>query len=127
MLKDFDDLDMLAGLLDSRFRIPFTNVRFGLDSLMGLIPGVGDAATLLPALYLVGRAAAGGARKRVILLMLLNSGLDAALGAIPLLGDLFDLLNRSNQRNIRLLRREFARQAALEAGPGATSDTPPAA
>ncbi len=114
MAKDFDDLDALAGLLDSRFRIPFTNIRFGLDSLMGLVPGIGDAATLLPALYLIGRATAGGARKRVILLMLLNSGLDATLGAIPVLGDLFDLINRSNQRNIRMLRRELERQAAKD-------------
>jgi len=114
MIRDFEDLETLARLLDSRFRIPFTNIRFGLDSVMGLIPGVGDAATLLPALYLIGRASAAGARKRVILLMLLNSGLDATLGAIPLFGDLFDLLYKSNQRNIRILRRELERQAARD-------------
>lgn len=114
MSRDFEDLETLARLLDSRFRIPFTNIRLGLDSLMGLIPGIGDAATLLPALYLIGRASAAGARKRVILLMLLNSGLDATLGAIPLFGDLFDLLYKSNQRNIRILRRELERQAAQD-------------
>ncbi|MEM7767621.1 MAG: DUF4112 domain-containing protein [Pseudomonadota bacterium] len=115
--RDFDDLEALANLLDARFRIPFTNVRFGLDSLMGLVPGIGDAATLLPAIYLIGRAAAGGARKRVILAMVLNSGVDALFGAIPLLGDVFDLLNRSNQRNIRWLQKEMARRADLNKGP----------
>ncbi|MEL6103593.1 MAG: DUF4112 domain-containing protein [Pseudomonadota bacterium] len=106
----FDDLEALARLLDARFRIPFTDVRFGLDGLMGLVPVVGDAATLLPALYIIGRAASGGARKRVIVLMLLNSGIDALFGAIPLVGDLFDLMNRSNERNIRMLQRELARR-----------------
>ncbi|MEM0986709.1 MAG: DUF4112 domain-containing protein [Pseudomonadota bacterium] len=119
MEKNFDDLDALANLLDAKFRIPLTNVRFGLDSIMGLVPGVGDAATLLPALYLIARAGASGARKRVILLMLLNSGVDATVGAIPLVGDLFDLLNRSNQRNIRMLRRELQRLAERSADRGA--------
>lgn len=112
MAREFDDLDALARLLDSRFRIPLTNIRFGLDGLLGLIPGIGDVAALMPALYLVGRAASGGARKRVIALMLLNSGIDAVFGAIPLIGDVFDFLNRSNLRNVRILRREFERQAA---------------
>ena len=106
------DLQWLAKLLDAQFRVPGTGIRFGLDALLGLVPVAGDAATALPALYLIGRAAGVGARKRVIAGMLLNTALDSTIGAIPLVGDLFDLVFKANIRNVRLLQRELERMAA---------------
>lgn len=102
------ELDTLADWLDSRFRLPGTNLRFGLDSLIGLIPGVGDGATALPAIYIVLRAQRMGAPKRLLLWMSFNVALDFVVGAIPLLGDLFDVGFKANRRNIDLLRRHFS-------------------
>ena len=101
------DLDWLAELLDSRFRIPGTNIRFGLDSLIGLVPGVGDGATGVIGLYLIMRAWGHGAPFLTILHMLWNMLLDMTLGAIPLLGDIFDVAFRSNVKNVRLLQKHI--------------------
>ena len=102
-----DDLDQIAKLLDAKFQFPGTGIRFGWDTIFGLVPGVGDIATLIPAGYLLHKGYALGARKRTIARMALNSGLDATLGAVPLLGDVFDLFFKSNVRNVALLRREL--------------------
>lgn len=100
-------LDRLASLLDDRFRIPGTRIRFGLDPLIGLIPGVGDAVALGGSLWLIAEARAAGAPIGLILRMVWNSLIDAVLGAIPLIGDLFDLANKANRRNLELLRRHL--------------------
>jgi hypothetical protein len=104
-------IDALATLLDSAFVIPGTNVRFGLDSLIGLVPGIGDAITTLMALYIVREARALGAPRLVIARMLLNVAVDGGFGVIPVVGDLFDASFRANRRNIALLQKHLARQS----------------
>lgn len=101
------DLELLAHWLDSRFRIPGTGIRFGLDSVLGLVPGVGDAATTLPAAYILLRAHRLGVPKTMLARMGWNVVLDLALGAIPVVGDLFDLGFKANRRNVDLLRQHF--------------------
>lgn len=98
-------LDALADWLDSRFRLPGTNIRFGLDAILGLVPGVGDGALAIPAVYLILCAARLGAPKRVQLRMAFNVLIDLLVGAIPLVGDLFDVGFKANRRNIDLLKR----------------------
>jgi hypothetical protein len=97
-------LDALASLLDTAILIPGTNVRFGLDALIGLVPGIGDAVTTLLSLYIVKEARALGAPRHLILRMLGNVALDGLAGAVPLAGDIFDVMWRANRRNMALLR-----------------------
>lgn len=104
------DIDRLAKLLDSQFRIPGTGFRFGLDSLIGLIPGIGDAITGGLGLYIVHRARQEGAPGHVIVRMLWNLLVDTVLGAIPVIGDVFDFAFRANLKNARLLQRHLDRQ-----------------
>jgi hypothetical protein len=111
------DLEFLAGLLDDRFHIPGTNVRFGLDSIIGLIPGVGDAISASLSSYLIWRAHQLGASKLTLLRMGGNMAVDTVLGAVPLLGDIFDVSFRSNRRNLELLRRQTRKKMASEPRP----------
>jgi hypothetical protein len=97
-------LDALASLLDTAILIPSTNVRFGLDAVIGLVPGIGDAITTMLSLYIVKEARALGAPRHVILRMLGNVALDGVVGVVPLAGDLFDVMWRANRRNMKLLR-----------------------
>lgn len=108
---DLADLERLARLLDARWRIPGTGVRFGVDALLGLIPGAGDTLALLPGLYIVYRGARLGVGAPTIALMLLDVGVDWLLGSIPLLGDLFDLGWQANRRNVARIRRALGRVA----------------
>lgn len=95
-------LERLAGLLDDRFRVPGTRWRFGFDSLIGLVPGIGDAAGAAIGIYIISEAARMGVPKRVVLRMLANTGIDTVLGTFPLVGDLFDAGYKSNLRNVSL-------------------------
>ena len=95
----------LARLFDSALRVPGTNIRFGLDAVVGLVPGLGDAAGAALAAYLVVLAARLGAPPAILLRMLLNVSVDAVVGAVPLLGDLFDIGWKANTRNVELLDR----------------------
>jgi hypothetical protein len=101
-------LDALANLLDTAFVFPGTNVRFGFDALIGLVPGIGDAFTTLISLYIVREARGLGAPRHLIARMLVNVALDGVVGAVPLLGDAFDVMWRANRRNMALLRRHLA-------------------
>lgn len=98
----------LAWLLDSAIPIPGTRFRLGLDALLGLIPGLGDAASMLIGLYIVLTGARVGLPRAVLLRMVANVGIDALLGAIPFVGDLFDVVWRANARNARLLEEAMA-------------------
>ena len=109
-------LDALATLLDTAILIPGTNVRFGLDALIGLVPGIGDMVTTLLSLYIVREARALGAPRHVILRMLGNVALDGLVGAVPLAGDLFDVMWRANRRNMALLRGWLEKSEARERG-----------
>ena len=104
-------LEALARLLDDCIPVPGTNMRFGLDGIVGLVPGVGDAVTTLFGLYLIVRARQLGARRTVIARMTGNVGLDFAVGAIPIVGDLFDFAFKANRRNIKLLRAELTQES----------------
>jgi len=103
-------LDTLANLLDTAFILPGTNVRFGFDALIGLVPGIGDAITTLISLYIVHEARQLGAPSHVIIRMLANIALDGFVGAVPVVGDAFDVMWRSNRRNVQLLREWLARE-----------------
>ena len=97
-------LDMLATLLDSAFVIPGTNFRFGLDGVIGLVPGIGDAISTAMSAYIVYEAKQLGVPKHVLARMIGNVAIDGLFGAVPLAGDVFDVMFRANRRNIKLLR-----------------------
>lgn len=103
-------IDTLATLLDTALVLPGTNVRFGLDALLGLIPGIGDVITTAMALYIVHEARELGAPGHLIARMLANVALDGMVGAVPVLGDAFDVMWRSNRRNMRLLQEWLGRE-----------------
>lgn len=101
-----DWLRALVRLMDSQFAIPGTNLRFGLDPLLGLfLPGAGDVVGGLVSLLLIAVAFQSGVPAVVLLRMLINVGVDALAGAVPLLGDLFDAAYHSNEKNLELLER----------------------
>jgi hypothetical protein len=100
-------LDALASLMDSAIVIPGTKIRFGADSLVGLIPGIGDAVTAGVACLIILEARRLGAPRYVVARMIGNVALDGLVGTIPVVGDLFDLAFRANLRNMRLLRKHF--------------------
>lgn len=104
-------LERFAHLMDSRFRVPGTELRFGLDGLIGLVPGIGDSVTALPAAYIVMRARAIGAPPHLQGRMVANVLLDLLIGAVPLVGDLFDFGFKANRRNVGLLRNHFGTMA----------------
>lgn len=114
-------LERLSYLLDGLFRIPGTGWRFGLDALIGLIPGVGDTITSFASFYIL----AAGVRYRVpkitLLRMGLNIGIDYVFGILPVIGDAFDAVWKSNEKNIELLRKR-ATVPAEEAKKGRKSD-----
>lgn len=116
-----ESLDRLGWLLDDLFRIPVLGWRIGLDALVGLIPGVGDTATTVASLYVLGSAVRYRVPKITLLRMGLNLGIDYALGSLPLVGDFFDAWWKSNQKNVELLRQR-ATVSASEAREGRISD-----
>lgn len=98
-------LERLARLLDSEFRVPGIRFRFGLDGLIGLAPGVGDAVGLALSSYIVMEAWRMGVPPQVLVRMIANILIDSAVGAVPVAGDLFDFVWKANRRNIDLLLR----------------------
>jgi hypothetical protein len=110
-------LDNLAYYLDDLFRIPGVGWRFGLDAIIGLVPGVGDTLTSLASFYILLAGVRYGVPKITLLRMALNIGIDYLLGAIPLVGDAFDFLWKSNDMNMRLIRTR-----ATGKGKGTSSD-----
>lgn len=98
-------LDRLAWFMDSSIKVPGFNARFGLDGLLGLIPGVGDVITALVSSVVLSEAARMGAPKVLLLKMAFNILVDTVVGAIPVVGDLFDFAWKANNRNVRLLNQ----------------------
>jgi len=105
-------VDALAHLLDNSIPVPGTGVRFGVDALIGLVPGFGDAAGALLSSWIVLEGARLGAGFTVVVRMLLNVAIEALVGAIPVLGDLFDAGWKANARNVRLLHQAIDRPGA---------------
>jgi NAD/NADP transhydrogenase beta subunit len=100
-------INTLARLMDSQFAVPGTKLRFGLDGIIGLIPGVGDLSTFAVSGYLVFLMASNGASGFVLARMILNVLLDVTIGAIPFVGDLFDFAFKANSRNMRLMQEHY--------------------
>jgi len=99
--------------MDELFAVPGTRLRFGLDALLGLLPGVGDTAAAMASVYILSAAHRHGVPRVTLARMALNVAIDALVGAIPLAGDAFDVYFKANRRNVELLRRHIA------AGPAA--------
>lgn len=95
----------LTRLLDTAVRVPGTGIRFGLDPVLGLVPGLGDVAGAVLAGYMVLLAARAGASRTTIVRMLGNVAIDTVGGMLPVLGDAFDVAFKSNSRNLVLLER----------------------
>lgn len=100
-----ESLERLSWLMDDLIRIPGLGWRFGLDALVGLIPGFGDTATSLASFYILGSAVRYGVPRVTLLRMGMNIGIDYLVGSFPLVGDLFDAWWKSNHMNIELLRK----------------------
>jgi len=116
-----ESLDHLAWLMDDLFRVPGIGWRFGLDALIGLIPGLGDTATSLVSFYILASAVRYRVPKITMLRMGCNIGIDYLLGSLPIVGDLFDAWWKSNQMNVGLLRKR-ATVDITEARKGRLSD-----
>jgi hypothetical protein len=106
-------LEGLAKLLDVAFIVPGTNIRYGIDGLIGLIPVVGDIITTAISLWLVREARALGAPWHITARMLGNVALDGAVGIVPFVGDAFDVMFRANVRNVKMLRNWLDKQPRL--------------
>jgi Domain of unknown function (DUF4112) len=100
-----EHLDLIAGVLDEMFRIPGTRIRFGLDAIVGLVPGIGDAIAGIASFIIVFAGWQRGAPRITLARMVANVLLEMTLGAIPLVGDLFHVAWKCNRRNYRLLMR----------------------
>lgn len=101
------NLTTLSKLMDAQFRVPGTGIRFGVDALIGLVPGVGDLVSFLISSYMVSIAVQKGASGFLLARMVFNIVIDGLVGAIPILGDIFDVAFKANQRNMKLLREHY--------------------
>ena len=111
-------IERIARLMDSQFRVPGTGFRFGLDPLLGLVPIVGDLSTTAVSIALLLTMLRYGASGSVAVRMALNILLDTVVGAIPILGNVFDFAYKSNERNVALLRRHYAEGRHAGSGKG---------
>ena len=102
-------LTLLAKLLDSAFLIPGINRRVGLDAVIGLVPGIGDAISTLLASYIIWEARQLGLPRWKIARMMANVAVDTAIGVIPIAGDAFDLFFKANERNLRIIHEHLKR------------------
>ncbi len=105
-LASNEHLDYVAALLDDIFRIPGTKIRFGLDALIGWVPGIGDAMTGIASFLIVFASWRRGAKGVTLVRMIANVLLETGIGAIPVAGDVFHVVWKANRRNYRLLIRE---------------------
>ena len=109
-----ENLDFLSHLLDDWFRVPGTSIRFGLDGIIGLVPGLGDILGGLASTIIVVAAWVRGVPYVTLLRMVVNIGIEVLLGAIPLLGDAFDIAWKANRRNYALIVRHWSRIAPTD-------------
>jgi len=108
-------LEALGRLMDGAFVLPGTNIRLGLDAIIGLVPVAGDVISGLVSSYLIWEARQLGAPRWLIARMMANTLLDTTVGAIPVVGDAFDLVFRANMKNMALLRRHMAKRGLTSA------------
>ena len=117
-VPDLKWVDRITRLMDSKFKVPGTNFRFGLDPILGLVPGLGDAASVAVSGSLIYYMAKHGVSRKVVIMMLGNVALDAIFGSIPILGNIFDFFFKANQRNVQLLKRHYEEKKYQGKGTG---------
>ena len=105
--NNIEKLELMADWMDSRFRIPGTSIRFGFDSILGLIPGIGDTITLASTVYLLGHANNMGIPSHIKMKMIWNAFIDWLIGIIPFFGDIFDVGWKANRKNVALLKKHI--------------------
>lgn len=101
-----ETLATLARLLDDIFHIPGTSIGFGLDAIIGLVPGIGDLITSMASFLIIYAGWQRGLPRLTITRMLANVAIDTVLGSVPIVGDVFDAAWKSNRMNLKLLQRE---------------------
>jgi hypothetical protein len=106
-------LDRLARLFDTAFIVPGTNIRFGVEAVMRLVPGIGDAAASALSCYLLYEAHRLEVPSHVFARMVANVVIEGTVGAVPVFGDLFDVGFRANRRNVAILREHFVREGLI--------------
>lgn len=106
-LPTVEELEFIARWMDSAFQVPGTNIRFGLDVLLGLIPGLGDTLTSFVSLYILQVARRHGVSRLTMARMGANIALDYVVGIVPVVGDAFDVSWKANLKNVELLRRHI--------------------
>jgi hypothetical protein len=109
----FDRIDALSKLFDTAFILPGTNVRFGIEAVMRLVPGIGDAVASALSCYLLYEAHRLEVPSHVFARLVANVAIEGVVGAIPLVGDLFDVAFRANRRNVAILKAHFEREGLL--------------
>ncbi len=114
--KALRELETLARLLDSQWRIPFTSIRFGLDATAGLLPVIGDSAAAIVGAGIILGAARHGAPSHVLGRMVVNLALDTAIGSVPLAGTVFDVWYKANKRNVALWREHLMAEGKIIEG-----------
>jgi hypothetical protein len=111
-------IESISTFLDNQFRVPGTNFRFGLDPILGLIPFGGSAASFAISAGLLLTMVKYGVSRKVLILMVGNLLLDAILGSIPVVGNIFDFFYKANQRNVNLLKRHYQEGKYTGSGTG---------
>lgn len=109
-------LDVIATVMDSAVRIPGTNVVMGLDALLGLVPVIGDAISGAIGGYIIWEAKRLGVSRLVIARMAMNTTFDTVIGAVPVLGDVFDVAYKANRKNVALLKSHLERHGKTGRG-----------
>jgi hypothetical protein len=105
-------IKQIVRVMDFALRIPGTKIRFGADSIIGLVPGAGDLVTMGVSLYVLAEAHRLGAPKNILVKMAGNIALDTGVGTLPIVGDVFDMFFKSNSKNVKLLLEHFEKSDA---------------
>jgi hypothetical protein len=105
LAKELRSLERLVSWMDDRFRVPGTTIRFGLDPILGLLPGIGDSIAAVSGVYMLSRARKLGVPRSTRLRMVMNVILDTTVGTVPLIGNLFDVGFKANRRNLILIQQ----------------------
>lgn len=109
-------MQTVVRLLDDGLRVPGTNFRFGIDPILGVVPGAGDTAAAALSLYIVVESARLGVSYTTLVRMLGNVTIDAVGGSVPVLGTVFDAFWKANRRNLKLALRDLSRAAEADTG-----------
>jgi len=111
--QTIDRLDFIARLLDTAFVVPGTNIRFGVEAIIRLMPGIGDAVASALSCVILIEAHRLGVPARILGRMIANVLLEGTAGAMPVVGDMFDIVFRANRRNMRILRDYMQREGLI--------------